>query len=171
MKKVAPGDPRDEAAKMGPMARGDLRDDLHGQVRRSIDAGARCLLGGKVPAGPGSFYPPTLLTGVRKGMPAHDEEVFGPVACLIRARDEEDAIRIANDSPFGLGAAVFTRDAARGERIAADRLEAGACFVNAMVRSDPRLPFGGIKTSGYGRELARHGIRELVNAKTVYVGG
>jgi succinate-semialdehyde dehydrogenase/glutarate-semialdehyde dehydrogenase len=170
MKKISPGDPRDDATRMGPMARADLRDDLHGQVRRSVDAGARCLLGGGIPAGPGAFYPPTLLTGVRKGMAACDEEVFGPVACLIRARDEEDAIRIANDSPFGLGAAVFTRDAARGERIAADRLEAGACFVNAMVRSDPRLPFGGIKASGYGRELARHGIRELVNAKTVYVG-
>jgi succinate-semialdehyde dehydrogenase/glutarate-semialdehyde dehydrogenase len=102
-------------------------------------------------------------------MPAFEEEVFGPVASLIAARDEEDAIRLANQSRFGLGAAVFTRDAARGERIAADRLEAGACFVNAFVRSDPRLPFGGIKESGYGRELAAFGIREFVNVKTVYV--
>jgi succinate-semialdehyde dehydrogenase/glutarate-semialdehyde dehydrogenase len=110
-----------------------------------------------------------VLTDVRPGMPAYDEEIFGPVAAVIAARDEDDALRLANDSTFGLGAAVFTRDAARGERIAEIRLEAGACFVNTFVRSDPRLPFGGVKASGYGRELSAFGIREFVNVKTVYV--
>jgi succinate-semialdehyde dehydrogenase/glutarate-semialdehyde dehydrogenase len=123
-----------------------------------------------VPDGAGAFYPPSVLTGVRKGMPAYDEELFGPVAAIITVPDEAEAIRVANDSVFGLGAAVFTRNVARGERIAADELEAGSCFVNAFVRSDPRLPFGGIKDSGYGRELAAFGIREFVNVKTVYVG-
>ncbi|MGE3277043.1 MAG: NAD-dependent succinate-semialdehyde dehydrogenase [Vicinamibacterales bacterium] len=162
------GDPL-SGVDVGPQARRDLRDDLHGQVRRSVQAGARVLLGGEVPSGPGAYYPPTVLTGVTKGMPAYDEELFGPVAALITADDEADAIRIANDSPFGLGAAVFTRDVARGTAIAATELEAGACFVNAFVKSDPRLPFGGIKTSGYGRELGLWGIREFVNVKTVYV--
>jgi len=149
--------------------RRDLRDDLHDQVRRSVSAGARVLLGGEVPEGPGAFYPPTVLTTVGPGMPAYEEELFGPVAAVIAARDEEDAVRIANDSAFGLGAAVFTRDRARGERLAAEALEAGSCFVNAFVKSDPRLPFGGIKQSGYGRELSHFGIREFVNVKTVYV--
>ena len=139
-------------------------------MRRSVDAGARLLLGGEIPPGPGAFYPPTVLSGVRKGMAACDEELFGPVAAILPVRDEAQAIAVANDSVFGLGAAVFTRDAARGERIAEQELEAGACFVNASVRSDPRLPFGGIKTSGFGRELSYHGIREFVNVKTVYVG-
>ena len=169
MSAVRFGDPMEEATGVGPLARLDLREEVHGQVTRSVAAGARLLLGGKIPAGTGAYYPPTVLGGVLPGMPAFEEEVFGPVASLIAARDEEDAIRLANQSRFGLGAAVFTRDAARGERIAADRLEAGACFVNAFVRSDPRLPFGGIKTSGYGRELGAHGIREWVNVKTVYV--
>jgi succinate-semialdehyde dehydrogenase / glutarate-semialdehyde dehydrogenase len=169
MAAVRQGDPFDEATGIGPLARTDLRDEVHGQVERSVAAGARLLLGGRVPSGPGAFYPPTVLGGVRPGMPAFDEEVFGPVAALIAARDEEEAIRLANESRFGLGAAVFTRDTARGERIAADRLEAGCCFVNTHVRSDPRLPFGGVKASGYGRELGAHGIREWVNAKTVYV--
>ena len=122
-----------------------------------------------MPDGPGAFYPPTILTNVQKGMPAHDEEVFGPVAAVIAASNEEDAIRIANDTSYGLGAAVFTKDLARGEWIAAERLEAGSCFVNAFVKSDPRLPFGGIKASGYGRELSAQGIREFVNIKTVYI--
>ncbi len=164
------GDPTEEGVEIGPQAREDLRDELHEQVRKSVEAGARCLLGGQAPDGPGAFYPATVLTGVEPGMPAYDEELFGPVAAVISAADEEDAIRIANDSVFGLGAAVFTADAQRGERIAADRLEAGSCFVNAFVKSDPRLPFGGIKQSGYGRELASYGIREFVNIKTVYVG-
>ncbi|HEX7077251.1 MAG TPA: NAD-dependent succinate-semialdehyde dehydrogenase [Candidatus Eisenbacteria bacterium] len=163
------GDPRDASSDLGPMARADLRDDLHRQVEASAARGARVLLGGAVPRGPGAYYPPTVLDRVGPGMPAYDEELFGPVAALIAARGEADAIRIANDSSFGLGAAVFTRDVARGERIAAEDLEAGACFVNAFVRSDPRLPFGGIKESGYGRELAAFGIREFVNVKSVYV--
>jgi succinate-semialdehyde dehydrogenase/glutarate-semialdehyde dehydrogenase len=163
------GDPLDEGSDIGPQAREDLRDELHRQVLASIEGGARCLLGGRVPDGPGAFYPPTVLTGVREGSPAYDEELFGPVAAIIPAKDEADALRIANDSVFGLGAAVFTRDTARGERIAADELDAGACFVNAFVRSDPRLPFGGVKESGYGRELSHYGIKEFVNIKTVYV--
>jgi succinate-semialdehyde dehydrogenase / glutarate-semialdehyde dehydrogenase len=126
--------------------------------------------GGKVPDQPGAWYPGTVLADVAPGMPAYDDEMFGPVAAVIRATDEADAIRIANDTPFGLGAAVFTRDLERGERIAAEELEAGSCFVNAMVASDPRLPFGGIKESGFGRELADLGIKEFVNTKTVVVG-
>lgn len=169
MSAVRLGDPMEESTGIGPLARLDLRDEVHAQVTRSVAAGARVLLGGKIPAGRGAYYPPTVLGGVLPGMPAFEEEVFGPVASLVAARNEEDAIRLANQSRFGLGAAVFTRDAARGERIATDRLEAGACFVNAFVRSDPRLPFGGIKASGYGRELGAHGIREWVNVKTVYV--
>jgi succinate-semialdehyde dehydrogenase/glutarate-semialdehyde dehydrogenase len=162
------GDPLSEVD-VGPLARRDLRDELHRQVLRSVDRGAEALLGGKVPDGPGAFYPPTVLTGVTKGMPAYEEELFGPVAAIIGVPDEEAAVRVANDTSFGLGAAVFTRDAARGERLAAERLEAGSCFVNSFVKSDPRLPFGGIKESGYGRELSSFGIREFVNVKTVYV--
>ncbi len=164
------GDPLDPAVEVGPQARWDLRDELHRQVMVSVEKGARLLLGGRIPDGQGAYYPPTVLAGVHRGMPAFDEELFGPVAAIVRARDEDEAVALANDSIFGLGAAVFTRDAKRGERIAADRLDAGLCFVNALVRSDPRLPFGGIKTSGYGRELSHHGIREFVNEKTVYLG-
>jgi succinate-semialdehyde dehydrogenase/glutarate-semialdehyde dehydrogenase len=163
------GDPLDEETQVGPQARTDLRDELHDQVERSLIAGARCLLGGAIPEGPGSFYPPTVLTDVRKGMPAFDEELFGPVAAIIAVPDDAAAIEVANDSTFGLGAAVFTGDVEKGERIAADQLEAGSCFVNAFVKSDPRLPFGGINESGYGRELSHYGIREFVNIKTVYV--
>jgi succinate-semialdehyde dehydrogenase/glutarate-semialdehyde dehydrogenase len=162
-------DPRKESTKLGPQARHDLRDELHTQVERSIEAGAALLLGGEVPPGPGAFYPPTVLAGVHKGMPAYHEELFGPVASVITAVDEDEAIAVANDSPFGLGAAIFSRDVARAEHLAANRLEAGCCFVNALVASDPRLPFGGIKTSGYGRELSDLGIREFVNQKTVVV--
>jgi len=169
MSRAKMGNPSDEATDLGPQARSDLRDELHRQVEQSLARGARCLLGGRIPAGPGAFYPPTVLTDVQRGMPAYDDELFGPVAAIIPVADEEQAIRAANDSDFGLGAAVFTGDAARGEAIAARRLEAGACFVNTFVRSDPRLPFGGIKQSGYGRELGHHGIREFVNIKTVYV--
>jgi succinate-semialdehyde dehydrogenase/glutarate-semialdehyde dehydrogenase len=169
MKAKRMGDPLQEGVDLGPQARRNLRDELHAQVQRSVALGARLLLGGVVPDGGGAYYPPSVLADVRKGMPAYDEELFGPVAALIGARDEADAVRIANDSPFGLGAAVFTRDTARGERLAAEALEAGSCFVNSFVKSDPRLPFGGIKESGYGRELAGFGIREFVNIKTVYV--
>ncbi len=169
MKSQKLGDPLDPTVTVGPMARPDLRDELHEQVRTSIGKGALLLCGGEIPDSNGAFYPPTVLTNVKKGMPAYDEELFGPVAAIIGAKDEADAIRIANDSVFGLGAAVFTQDVKRGERIAAEELEAGCCFVNGMVKSDPRLPFGGIKESGYGRELGLFGIREFVNVKTVWV--
>jgi len=164
------GDPLAEDTAIGPQARLDLRDELQRQVIQSIEKGARCLLGGRIPEGSGAFYPATVLDNVQKGMPAYEEETFGPVAAVIAVKNEAAAIRTANDTAFGLGAAVFTADADRGERIAADRLEAGNCFVNAFVRSDPRLPFGGIKQSGYGRELSHYGIKEFVNIKTVYVG-
>ncbi len=163
------GDPLEEGIDVGPQARTDLRDELHEQVAKTVAAGARVLLGGDRPSGKGAFYPPTVLTGVTKGMPAHDEELFGPVAAVIAVKDEAEAVRVANDSVFGLGAAVFTKDVARGERLAESALDAGACFVNSFVKSDPRLPFGGIKESGYGRELSSFGIREFVNIKTVYV--
>lgn len=163
------GDPLAEGTDVGPQARVDLRDELHDQVRRSVEAGAELALGGAIPDGPGAYYPVTLLTNVTADTPAYHEELFGPVGSVIRASDEPDAIRIANDSVFGLGAAVFTRDLERGRRIAEEELEAGCCFVNSFVKSDPRLPFGGIKESGYGRELAGLGIRELINQKTVYV--
>jgi succinate-semialdehyde dehydrogenase/glutarate-semialdehyde dehydrogenase len=169
MRITKPGDPLDDATTMGPLARGDLRDSLHDQVTRSVEKGARCLLGGKVPSGRGAYYPPTVLTDVRKGMPAYNEELFGPVAAIIPVQNERQAIRVANDSVFGLGAAVFTNDLDRGERIATTEIEAGACFVNTFVKSDPRLPFGGIKESGYGRELSHYGIKEFVNVKTVYI--
>ncbi len=164
------GDPLDPATMIGPMARVDLRDELHDQVRRSTELGAVIVTGGKIPSGPGAFYPVTVLSNVQPNMPVYSEETFGPVASIIAASTEEEAIEVANDSVFGLGAAVFTRDIARGERIARDRLEAGSCFVNAFVASDPRLPFGGVKESGYGRELSHMGMREFVNAKTVVVG-
>ncbi len=163
------GDPLEEGVEVGPQARRDLRDELHRQVEASVARGARVLLGCAVPEGPGAFYPPSVLTGVVPGMPAFDEELFGPVAAVVAARDERDAIRLANYTVFGLGAAVFTRDLERGERIARHELAAGSCFVNAFVKSDPRLPFGGIRESGYGRELGAFGIREFVNVKTVYV--
>ncbi len=169
MKKKKMGDPFEAGVDLGPQAREDLRDQLHDQVKRSVAKGAKLLLGGVVPRGAGAYYPPSVVANVKPGMPAYDEELFGPVAAIIEAKDEADAIRIANDSPFGLGAALFTRDTARGERIAREQLEAGSCFVNALVKSDPRLPFGGIKESGYGRELSVFGIREFVNIKTVWV--
>ena len=161
------GDPMEEDTMVGPQAREDLRDELHDQVVRSVQAGARCVLGGEVPEGPGAFYPATVLTDVRPGMPAYTEELFGPVASVIPVADEAEALKVANDSCFGLGAAVFTKDVLRGTRIAREELEAGACFVNDFVRSDPRLPFGGVKESGYGRELSPYGILEFVNIKTV----
>ena len=161
------GDPLAPETTLGPQATVALRDELHQQVQRSLAAGAHLLLGGE--PGRHAFYPATVLTRVRKGMPAFDEESFGPVAAVVSARDEAEAIALANDSSFGLGAAVFTKDVARGEEIAARRIQAGCCFVNDFVRSDPRLPFGGIKASGFGRELSSFGIREFVNIKTVYV--
>ena len=162
------GDPTREDTQIGPMARADLRDQLHKQVTESVTAGATFALHGGPAAGPGFFYEPTVLDHVRPGMRAYEEELFGPVAVVIRAGDEEDAVRIANDNRYGLGATVFTRDVKKGERLAR-RIQSGSSFVNGMVKSDPRLPFGGIKASGYGRELSAHGIREFVNIKTMWV--
>lgn len=162
------GDPM-EAVDLGPQAREDLRNDLHKQVLRCLEKGASLLLGGEIPDMKGAYYPPTVLTNVTKGMPAYDDELFGPVAAIIPVKDEKEALEVANDTVFGLGAAVFTRDLKRGERIATERIDAGSCFVNTFVKSDPRLPFGGIKESGYGRELSAFGIREFVNIKTVYI--
>lgn len=169
MKAKVMGDPFNEKTEIGPQARVDLRDELHEQVLDSIKAGAICKLGGELPKDKTAFYPPTVLTNVKKGMPAYDEELFGPVAAIIEAKDEAHAIELANDSIFGLGGAVFTQDVKRGEHIAANLMQSGACFVNAIVKSDPRLPFGGINQSGYGRELGLFGIREFVNIKTVYI--
>jgi len=170
MKTKSMGDPMDDSFDLGPQAKVDLRDELHDQVQRSIDKGAKCLLGGEIHNKKGAWYPPTILSDVKPGMAAYEEELFGPVAAIISAKDEKEAVRIANDSVFGLGAAVFTEDVEKGERIAAKELNAGNCFVNSLVKSDPRLPFGGIKESGYGRELSHFGIKEFVNIKTVYVG-
>ena len=169
MKQKKMGDPFDEQNDLGPQARHDLRDELHEQVLESIRKGAECILGGEIPDGKGAYYPPTILRNVTKGMPAYDEELFGPVAAIINAGNEKEAIEIANDSPFGLGAAIFTENIEKGKRIAEQEIEAGCCFVNQFVKSDPRLPFGGIRESGYGRELSYFGIREFVNIKTVYV--
>jgi succinate-semialdehyde dehydrogenase/glutarate-semialdehyde dehydrogenase len=163
------GDPFDESNDLGPQAKNDLRDELHQQVLRSVELGAKVLLGGNIPEGKGAYYPPTLLVNVKKGMPAFDEELFGPVAPLIIANDEEDAINIANDTVFGLGAALFSNDIEHAEMIAKNRIKAGSCFVNSFVKSDPRLPFGGINDSGYGRELSPFGIKEFVNIKTVFI--
>ncbi len=168
MKSRSVGDPLDRTVTVGPQARVDLRDSLHSQVEASIQKGADLVLGGVVPNAKGAFYPATVLAGVAPGMAAFDEETFGPVAAVIRARDEDDAIRLANASPLGLGASLWTEDRIRGERLARD-IEAGAVFVNGMVKSDPRLPFGGIKRSGYGRELSEYGIREFVNIKSVWI--
>ena len=169
MKAAAYGDPTDETNKIGPMARRDLRDQLHKHVLESMEKGAKLLCGGFIPEGNGAFYPPSVLTNVKKGMPAYDEELFGPVAAIIEAKDETDALRIANDSIYGLGAAILSKNRARAEKLAAEVLEAGNCFVNDSVHSDARLPFGGVKHSGYGRELGIFGIREFVNIKTVYI--
>jgi len=163
------GDPGNEGTRLGPMQSVKARDEIHKQVEESVANGARLLLGGKVPGRPGAWYPATVLGDVHPGQPAHDEEVFGPVAAIIAAENEADAIRIANDSEFGLGSGVLTSDIDRGRRIAADHLEAGMSFVNENVRSDSRTPFGGVKHSGYGRECGVFGIREFVNIKTVHV--
>ena len=171
MRGYAIGDPREPATKLGPLNSVAARDQVHEQVQRSIAKGAKLLLGGVIPDQPGAWYPATVLGNVRPGQPAHDDEVFGPVAAVIEAADEQEAIAIANDSEFGLGSGVLTRDLERGERIAADELDAGMSFVNDNVRSDPRLPFGGVKHSGYGRECADFGIREFVNIKSVLVKG
>jgi succinate-semialdehyde dehydrogenase/glutarate-semialdehyde dehydrogenase len=163
------GDPTKEGTKLGPMQSVKARDEIHRQVKDRVANGAKLLLGGEVPDRPGAWYPATVLADVRPGQPAHDEEVFGPVAAIIAAEDEADAIRIANASEFGLGSGVLTGDPDRGRRIAAQELEAGLSFVNENVRSDPRMPFGGVKHSGYGRECSSFGIREFTNIKSVHV--
>lgn len=168
MASLVVGDPLDDGTQVGPQARQDLMDELHAQVAASVAKGAQVVLGGEPLPGDGCFYPPTILTGVTPEVPAYFEELFGPVASLIRVRDESEAVEVANATVFGLGGSVWTADAARGERLAAE-IEAGAVFVNGLVKSDPRLPFGGVKTSGFGRELSHYGIKEFVNIQTVWV--
>ena len=163
------GDPMDLETDVGPLATEAIRTELHGQVEATVDAGARLLAGGSVTDGPGWFYPPTVLADVPARSPGAAEELFGPVACLFRADSPEDALRLANDTEFGLGAAAWTRSQT-STTLFANGLRAGSVFINGMVASDPRLPFGGIKRSGYGRELGLFGIREFVNVKTVWVG-
>ena len=169
IKKMKMGDPINPDINIGPMVNYIARDELHQQVLISIEKGAKLLFGGKIPQLDGAFYPPTLLVDVEPGMPAFDDELFGPVAVVISAKDQSHAIELANKTNFGLGAAIFTRDLDKGENIATKELEAGSCFVNDFVKSDPRLPFGGIKESGYGRELSEFGIQEFVNIKSVVV--
>ena len=169
MRAVKVGDPLAADTRVGPMARRDLRDELHRQVQTSIERGARCLAGGTVPAGIGAYYPPTVLTDVRPGMPAYEDELFGPVASVIPVRDEAAAIRTANDSVFGLGGGVLSANLEHAERLALHEIDAGTVCVNALVQSNPRMPFGGVKDSGYGRELAHYGIREFVNVKSIVV--
>jgi len=163
------GDPLDPATRIGPLARPDLVEDIDKQVNESLKKGAVLICGGKRPDRPGCYYLPTILGNVKKGMAVFHEETFGPVFSIIPVGSEDEAITVANDSEFGLGGSVWTRDTQRGERIAR-KVETGAMFVNGLVKSDPRLPFGGIKKSGYGRELAQPGIREFVNIKTIWIG-
>ncbi|MBO6523924.1 MAG: NAD-dependent succinate-semialdehyde dehydrogenase [Balneolaceae bacterium] len=169
LEKRTVGDPFEEGTDVGPMARKDLRDTLHDQVIKSIELGAKPLIGCKKTKGDGAYYPVSILTDVTKGMPAYDEELFGPVASIIKVKNTKEAIQVANDTQYGLGAAVFSSHREKAEQIAVNQLKAGCVFVNEYVKSDPRLPFGGIKNSGYGRELGRYGIREFVNTKTVWV--
>ncbi|MCI5071538.1 NAD-dependent succinate-semialdehyde dehydrogenase [bacterium] len=164
------GDPKKQDTDIGPMARYDLRDELHKQVQESIEQGAQCILGGKIDSSnKGAFYPPTILTDVKKGMTAYSEELFGPVITVIKVNSVDEAINIANDSAYGLGSAIFSENIERAKTIATQKIDAGACFINDFVKSDPRLPFGGVKESGYGRELSEFGIREFMNKKTVCI--
>lgn len=168
MKAAKMGNPLDETSYYGPMARVDLRNEIHGQVLKTVSQGGKLILGGEIPEGEGAYYPATILSELEPGMEAFDNELFGPVASVIRARDEEHAIALANNSRFGLGSGVITENKERGEKVAL-QLQAGSSFVNKLVVSDPRLPFGGVKESGYGRELAGYGIREFVNVKSIWV--
>jgi len=168
MENVKVGDPMDESTALGPIAREDLLYELDSQVKASIEKGARILTGGKILPGRGYYYAPTILDNLSKGMPAYDDEIFGPVASLIKCKDAIDAVRIANDSNFGLGASLWTQNIESAKNIAS-KIETGSVFVNGMVKSDPRLPFGGIKNSGYGRELSHYGIKEFVNIKSIWI--
>ncbi|WP_405266172.1 NAD-dependent succinate-semialdehyde dehydrogenase [Cellulophaga sp. Ld12] len=168
MKAAKMGAPTDEDTYYGPMARRDLRDELHEQVQKTITQGGRLVLGGEIPGGKGAYYPATILADLKPGMEGFDNELFGPVASVIKAKNDDEAIALANNSQFGLGSGVFTSNLERGEQIAL-QLEAGSSFVNKLVVSDPRLPFGGVKNSGYGRELSGYGIREFVNTKSVWI--
>ncbi len=168
MKALRLGDPMDENTEVGPLARADLREEIHDQVERALGEGAKLLTGGEIPGGTGYFYPPTVIEHVKPGMVPFEEEIFGPVASISIASDADHALELANATPFGLGGAVFTEDLAKGEAVAL-RLEAGCAFVNSIVKSDPRMPFGGIKGSGYGRELSSQGLRAFVNTKTVWI--
>jgi succinate-semialdehyde dehydrogenase/glutarate-semialdehyde dehydrogenase len=169
MSRIRIGDPMEKETELGPIAREDLLNELDEQVRNSVSKGASILCGGKRIKGEGYFYEPTILADLHPGCPAYDDEIFGPVASLIKAKDQNDALRIANGSQFGLGASLWTSDIKRAKELAS-KIESGSVFVNGMVKSDPRLPFGGIKNSGYGRELSHYGIKEFVNIKTVWIG-
>lgn len=162
------GDPMNEATTIGPMSSAKARDDMHEQVQKSVEAGAEVLVGGKPVEGPGAFYEPTILTNVKEGMPAYSEEFFGPVALVISVKDEDEAIKVANATEFGLGASLWTSSIERAKKLI-PHIDSGAVFVNGMVKSDPRLPFGGVKKSGYGRELSHYGIKEFMNVKTVWI--
>lgn len=163
------GDPMDDSSDIGPLARADLRDQLHEQVEQSVAKGATIAVGGKVPEGKGSFYPATILENVEKGQPAYDDELFGPVASLIRAKDQDDAMRIANDSRYGLGGAIFSKDEEKAIRLASEQFDTGMVYINGYGLANPALPFGGVKNSGYGREHGGFGIKEFVNIKAVHV--
>jgi succinate-semialdehyde dehydrogenase/glutarate-semialdehyde dehydrogenase len=165
---VVVGDPMDEKTELGPIAREDLLFELHEQVEKSVENGAKILTGGKRIDRKGYYYSPTILTDVAKGMLAYDQELFGPVATIIKVKDEEEAIFVANDTPFGLGSSLWTNDLTKAKMLAKE-IESGSVFINGMVKSDPRLPFGGVKLSGFGRELSHYGIKEFVNIKTVWV--
>jgi succinate-semialdehyde dehydrogenase/glutarate-semialdehyde dehydrogenase len=168
MKSLKTGDTLSDDTQVGAMARMDLLEELDRQVQESIKMGAKLLCGGKKADGPGAFYLPTVLSNVKKGMPVYEQETFGPVSAIIAVKDEEEAVRVANDSEFGLGGSVWSRDLKKAERVAR-RIESGAVFINGMTKSDPRLPFGGVKKSGYGRELSHYGIKEFVNIKTIWI--
>jgi succinate-semialdehyde dehydrogenase/glutarate-semialdehyde dehydrogenase len=170
MRALVVGDPMDERTDVGPLATATIRDDLHSQVERAVAKGARIELGGKPREGPGFFYEPTVISNVTTESPVFREETFGPVAAVIRARDVDHAIELANDSSFGLGCAAFTREESEMDLLARE-IDAGSLFINGMVASDPRFPFGGVKKSGYGRELSAFGLHEFVNVKTVRIMG
>jgi acyl-CoA reductase-like NAD-dependent aldehyde dehydrogenase len=169
MKAIATGAPTDENTKLGPMARTDLRDTLAEQVEESVAKGARVLCGGEVPAGKGAYYPATVLVDVQPGQPAYDDELFGPVASIIKARDDEDAMRIANDSRYGLGGGIFSKDTERARKLAAQHFDTGMVCINKYNVALPNMPFGGVKDSGYGREHGGFGMKEFVNAKSLYM--